>query len=612
MYIRRINAMNVRFKFQTAHAKAEETALLDSGATENFIDEETWKKMGVGRRPLSKSIKVYNVDGTENRKGELTHYCRLRILFDGKEDLQDFYITTLGKDRLILGFPFLQKFNPTVDWKRGRFKKGVVSIQSAMYKHLDRTVLAYQKRALKTLGRPKEGEAIFVRRANIAQEMAHQYQAKREKVDESVPEQFRKFTKVFSEKESRRFPPDRNPNYQIEFTDKAPEYLNCKVYPLTKLETETLKKYLADELEKGFLEPSKSAFTSPVFFINKKDGKEKRLVIDYRRLNEFTKRDNGPLPRMDDVLRQLEGMELFSKFDIRWGYNNMPIEESDKHKGAFKTPLGTYQSKVLTFGMRNAPAAFSRLMQRDFRTWLDKWQRYKDTTGVNYMDDFGVASKNTPLGREGHEECIKDLLTLMEEKSYFLRASKCKWMQPEMEFLGVLVKEGAMRVEPSKREGIANWPRTLKDKDDVRRTMGMLQFQRRFIPGFSHIAKPIFNTLKKGPFVWTDEAKEALDRIIRRIADDPVIKHPNPDKPFEVEIDASAYATGAALIQRDDEGGRVEVGYHSEALNKTERNYDVYDREFLALIRAFRFWRHLLEGSPGIKVYTDHANLAKH
>jgi hypothetical protein len=107
MYIKQLTSMNVPFSFQTAHAKAKETALLDSGATENFIDETTWKRMRVGRQPLVKPIKVYNVNGTENKQGEMTHYCRLRVSYNDQEDLQEFYITDLGKDRLILGYPFL-------------------------------------------------------------------------------------------------------------------------------------------------------------------------------------------------------------------------------------------------------------------------------------------------------------------------------------------------------------------------------------------------------------------------------------------------------------------------------------------------------------------------
>jgi hypothetical protein len=273
--------MNVPFSFQTAHAKAEETALLDSGATENFIDETTWKRMKVGKRPLVKPIKVYNVDGTENKQGEMTHYCRLRISYNDQEDLQEFYITNLGKDRLILGYPFLRTFNPKVDWRKGKLLEGTVKIQSSMYKHLDRMVTRWQIKAIKSLGKPKEGEAIYVRRQTISQEMAKQYHQKSTTQLHEVPEEYQKYKEVFSEESARRFPPDRNPNATVELVPGAPEQLDCKVYPLTKPETETLKKFLAEELEKGFIEESASPYTSPVFFINKKNSADKRLIIDY-------------------------------------------------------------------------------------------------------------------------------------------------------------------------------------------------------------------------------------------------------------------------------------------------------------------------------------------
>jgi hypothetical protein len=116
----------------------------------------------------------------------------------------------------------------------------------------------------------------------VSQQMAKDYQAKYKDVDNSIPKEFQKYQEIFSEEASKRFPPDRHPNYQIKFTEDAPLHLNCKVYPLTKKETETLKKYLAEELDKGFIEPSSSPFTSPIFFRDKKDSDEKRLIIDYQ------------------------------------------------------------------------------------------------------------------------------------------------------------------------------------------------------------------------------------------------------------------------------------------------------------------------------------------
>ena len=211
MYIKRITSMNVPFSFKTAHTTAEEIALLDSGATENFIDEETWKRMKVGRRPLVKPIKVYNVDGTENKQGEMTHYCRLRVIYNDQEDLQEFYITNLGKDRLILGYPFLRVFNPRVDWRRGKLLGKPITIQSAMYKHLDRMIARWQIKAIEQLGKPKEHEAIYVRKTTISQEMAREYHQKEPIQLHDVPKEYQKYKEVFSEDRSSEVPSKSQP-----------------------------------------------------------------------------------------------------------------------------------------------------------------------------------------------------------------------------------------------------------------------------------------------------------------------------------------------------------------------------------------------------------------
>src|SRR5712671_4129047 len=303
----------------------------------------------------------------------MTHYCRLRVIYNGEEDLQNFYLTDLGKDRIILRYPFMSCFNPRVNWKKGSLSKGKVVIQSAVIRHLDRMVTNWQAKARRQLGEPGNGDAIYARKAIISQKMAHDYHQNKPRIDISIPSEFQRYAKVFSEEEARRFPPDRNPNAVIKRLPGTPEQLNCKVYPLTKRETETLRKFLSEEIDKGYIEETASLYTSPVFFINKKNSVKKRLVVDYRWLNKWTKRDNGPLPRINTILQRMKGKELFSKFNIRWEYNNIPIEPTNGWKAAFKMTIGTYQSNVLSFGMKNAPAQLTRLINWDFKAWKDKW-----------------------------------------------------------------------------------------------------------------------------------------------------------------------------------------------------------------------------------------------
>jgi hypothetical protein len=162
--------MNVSFR--TSQSKADESALIDSGATDNFIDEDTWKRLGIGRKELARPVTVHNVDGTENKQGKITHYCWLRIVKGDKHMLQRFYITSLGKDRIILGYPFLYDFNPKINWKTGKVSGDSVQLQSSRYIHVAKNIFFMQREAIKQLGKPKEDQAIYLQRTNIAQEWA--------------------------------------------------------------------------------------------------------------------------------------------------------------------------------------------------------------------------------------------------------------------------------------------------------------------------------------------------------------------------------------------------------------------------------------------------------
>ena len=180
-----------------------------------------------------------------------------------------------------------------------------------------------------------------------------------------------------------------------------------------------------------------------------------------------------------------------------------------------------------------------------------------------------------------------------------------------VEYLGLLLDGDTLHIDPSKIAGIAKWPRVLHSVKEVRSTLGVLGYHHAFIPGFAEIARPLLNLLKKGvPFVWTPACTTTLDRLITLATTDPVLHQPDHSKPFEVEVDASQYATGTILYQCDANGLRRPVGYDSSSLTETERNYPIWDCKFLAIIHALEHWRYLLLGAKFIvNVFTDHKNL---
>jgi Reverse transcriptase (RNA-dependent DNA polymerase) len=257
----------------------------------------------------------------------------------------------------------------------------------------------------------------------------------------------------------------------------APKMINCKVYPLTREEEDYVCQFLKEEQEKEYIYPGASPIVSPTFVREKKEAGEKQIIMDYRQVNKYTIRDNDVMVNIHTILESLTGKELFSKFNIRWGYKNIRIAEEDQHKAAFKTTFGTYIPRVMYFGLTNTPPHFQRVLRHNFADVLQKYP----TEVFNYMDDFAVATKKSPEGLERHRKICHELLDIMEKQSYFLKLSKCQFEQPKMDVLGWLVEDGNVKIDPAKVAGIAEWPRELKSVKEVRSTLGVLGYQRPFI-----------------------------------------------------------------------------------------------------------------------------------
>ena len=326
--------------------------------------------------------------------------------------------------------------------------------------------------------------------------------------------------------------------------------------------------------------------------------------MDYRVLNKWTVCDNYPLPLITNIIERLQGTTLFSKFNIRWGYNNIRIKKEDRWKAAFKTPFRLYEPTVMYFGLTNSPAMFCQAMQKMLCNWLNK---YSDETG-NYIDDMVVATNgNIPW----HQQIVKELLDIFQQNSYFLRPAKCEFEASKIECLGLVVDGDTLSIDLKKADGLHNWPRTLSTVKEVRSVLGVLGYQRPFIPHYADIARPLMVLTKKNhPFSWTPECQVVLDTLIQAITQGPTLAQPVISSPFFLQVDALAYATGAILTQKDVRGKHQAVGFLSKTFNEAERNYDIHNRELLAVYRALTHWRHLLLSSPyEVTVLMDHKNL---
>ena len=308
-----IQKINIPFTISTRRSTVEK-ALLDSGAMENFLDHHTTKQLGITTQPLEWPIQLTNVDGTTNQAGWIEQYCNMTIQSGWKRHTTHFYKTSLGGDRIIFGYPWLQTFNPKIDWEEGTI--------------ITPHIKAWVQPPSTTIAAAKE-----------------------------IPEEYTRHANIFNKQKAKHFPPKREEDHAIKLKDDAPAVLNCKIYQLLPDQDWKLDKFLNEHLQKGYIQESNSPYVSPFFFIKKKDGKL-QPVQDYRKLNEQTICNTYPLPLIKTILEQLEGKSLFTKFDIWWGYNNIQIKEGDKWKAAFKTPKGLFEPCVMFFGLTNSLATF--------------------------------------------------------------------------------------------------------------------------------------------------------------------------------------------------------------------------------------------------------------
>ncbi|CDO76040.1 hypothetical protein BN946_scf184891.g3 [Trametes cinnabarina] len=417
-------------------------------------------------------------------------------------------------------------------------------------------------------------------------------------LDDILPSYLQNYRHIFEKKTAERMPISRPWDHAI---DLKPGFVprDCKIIPLSPQERSELDKFIDENLAKGYIRPSKSPMASPIFFVKKKDG-TLRPVQDYRYLNEGTIKNAYPLPLISDLFDKLKGARFFTKLDVRAGYNNVRIKEGDQWKAAFKTACGLFEPMVMFFGLCNAPATFQAMMNDIFRDFLaEGWM-------IIYMDDILLFSDNLD---DMHKHTTQ-VLQHLQENDLYLKGEKCEFDKQEVEFLGAIVRPGEIAMDPVKLEGLKEWqtPTTVKQ---VQSFLGFANFYRRFIRGYADIAKPLNNlTQKDTPWEWTKECNDAFTTLKQQFMEAPILVTPDPTKPFQVECDASKVATGAVLRQKGEDGLWHPCAYLSKLFTEAERNYQIYDWELLAIIRALEAWRHYLDGAlHPVEILSDHKNL---
>ena len=227
-----------------------------------------------------------------------------------------------------------------------------------------------------------------------------------------------------------------------------------KVYSLSREEREEVHEFIKEQLRKGYIRLLKSPQIAPVFFVGKKDGK-KRMVQNYWYLNEWTVKNNYPLPLISDIIKNMGTKRMFTKMDLRWGYNNVRIKEGDEWKVAFMTLEGSFEPMVMFFGLKNSPAIFQVMMNEVLRDLIN--------TGkvAVFIDNVIVGTES----EEGHDERVKEVIKRLEENDLYIKLEKCKWKMKEVGFLGMVIGPEGIKMEEEKVKGILEWliPTCVKD-----------------------------------------------------------------------------------------------------------------------------------------------------
>ncbi|KAH0613403.1 uncharacterized protein H6S33_005289 [Morchella sextelata] len=350
---------------------------------------------------------------------------------------------------------------------------------------------------------------------------------------------------------ANEMPPHRPYDHKIPLKEgKEPPF--GPLYGMSREELIVLKQYIRDNLQKGFIQASSLPASTPVLFVKKGDG-TLRLCVDYRGLNELTVKNRYPLPLIRETLDRLS--------KAKW-YNHIRMAEGEEWKTAFRTRYGHFEYTVIPFGLTNAPATFQHFINDCVRDYLDMFC-------TAYLDDIIIYSDTF----EEHQVHVEKVLEALQRNGVLLKPEKCEFRTQSTTYLGLIIEPNGIKMDPRKVETVKNWtvPKTVKD---------------------------------------TPEAQTAFNALKEAFTTAPILTHFDPEKEITVETDASDYVSAGVLSQYDDNGILRPVAYFSKKHSPAECNYEIYDKELLAIIRSFEEWRLELEGAAHpITVISDYKNL---
>lgn len=552
------------------------------------------------------------IDGRPISSGEVTHSVTLFTNVGERRHTIEYDVTKLGSYPVVLGTPWLRHHNPSIDWRKNSVDlkhdtcpvKGlplVPDIPSIAWLDSDgfSAAVSLPDSIFGTLSyhTPTAPMQCFSATSETPFDTSvpdpPDYVST---LEETVPSCYHDLLAAFSKTRADTLPPHRPYDLSIDLEPgKSPPF--GPLYSLSEVELKALREWLDDNLSKGFIRASQSPAGAPILFVKKKDG-SLRLCVDYRALNNMTIKNRYPLPLIPEALDRLRSAKVYTKLDLRGAYNLVRVKEGDEWKTAFRTRYGHFECVVMPFGLTNAPAVFQHFMNDVFRDLLDH-------TVLIYLDDILIFSDSEAT----HKGDVRRVLERLIKHGLYAKAEKCEFSVPETEFLGFIISKNGVSMSSTKVDAITAWPTPTKVRD-IQQFLGFANFYRRFIKGYSRVILPLTRLLtKNSTFQWDAKAEEAFNNIKQAFQGADILTHFDPNLETIIETDASDFAISAILSQYHDKLLRP-VAFMSRKMIPAELNYEIHDKELLAVVSAIKLWRHYLEGlDKPFTILSDHQAL---
>jgi hypothetical protein len=514
--------------------------LVDSGSSHTFINQSLL--------PYLNHLQTQTIDvQVQVASGEVLH-CD-RILKHVSWAVNDCTFTTdmkvlpLGHFDVILGMDWLEVFSPMqVHWKHKWLAlpyQGATAILQGI-----------------TLAIPEE---IIVHICSIVDPTPLPADSVRPEVAVILEE----FAMVFQP--LSQLPPKRACDHVIPLIPGA-KSVHIRPYKYPPSLKDEIEKQVADMLHKGIIQPSTSAFSSPILLVRKKDGSW-RFCIDYRYLNAMTLKSKLPIPMFDELMDELAKAKWFSSLDLNSGYHQIGLKKGEAYKTTFQTHFGLFEFNVMTFGLCGAPGTFQGAMNCTLAPLLRKCV-------LVFFDDILVYSATF----SEHLEHLRKVLQLLAHDKWQVKLSKCNFARQQLSYLGHIISAKGIATNPSKITTVQSWPPPTNVKE-LRSFLGLTGYYRKFVKHFAVIAKPLTDLLKKQALlVWTSEHTEAFNTLKLALVSAPVLAMLDFSQTFCIEIDASNKGVGAVLLQNGHP-----LAFISKPLGPRTHGLSTYEKEYLAI-----------------------------